>query len=129
MWFSGKNRFQLEVPLEALQRSTPDDYHLKSQKKGYKRFYTDYIEELIAEMVDAEERRDSALQDTLRNIFNKFDQKYVQVLPNKCYGLDNQGHLYESNCTISAMIKMRHFSEPMTFLKLDISNLKISIHF
>jgi len=75
-WGSGKNRFQLEVPLEAIQRSTPDDYHLKSQKKGYQRFYTNYIEELIAEMVDAEERRDSALQDTLRNIFNKFDQKY-----------------------------------------------------
>jgi len=48
---------------------------LKSQKKGYKRFYTDFIEGLIEELVDAEERRDSALQDTLRNIFNKFDKE------------------------------------------------------
>ena len=36
-WGSGRNRYQLEVPESALARHTPDDYELKSQKKGVRR--------------------------------------------------------------------------------------------
>ena len=35
-WGNGRNRFQLEVP-EAVSRSVPDEYELKSQKKGFRR--------------------------------------------------------------------------------------------
>lgn len=73
--YLGKNRYQLEVPESALRSSTPGDYHLKSQKKGFKRFYTSRIEELLEALTSAEERRDEALKDTMRNIFNKFDKK------------------------------------------------------
>ncbi|XP_066936562.1 DNA mismatch repair protein Msh6-like [Clytia hemisphaerica] len=76
-WGNGKNRFQLEVPEDALRKSTPEEYHLKSQKKGYKRFYTDFIVKMIEQLTKAEERRDNALNDTLRSIFNKFDQHYL----------------------------------------------------
>ena len=49
-------------------------------------------------MVDAEERRDSALQDTLRNIFNKFDQKYVQFSLSLSLSLSlSNSNLYYSN--------------------------------
>ena len=37
-WGSGRNRFQLEVPESALARHTPDEYELKSQKKGFRRY-------------------------------------------------------------------------------------------
>lgn len=36
-WGSGRNRFQLEVP-EAVSHNVPDEYELKSQKKGVRRF-------------------------------------------------------------------------------------------
>ena len=36
-WGNGRSRYQLEVPEAALARFTPDDYELKSQKKGYRR--------------------------------------------------------------------------------------------
>ena len=71
----GKFRYQLEVPEKSLERNTPDDYHLKSQRKGFKRFRTDFIEERLLELGEAEERRDAALKDTMRNIFHIFDEK------------------------------------------------------
>ena len=37
-WGTGRNRFQLEVPESALARHTPDEYELKSQKKGFRRY-------------------------------------------------------------------------------------------
>ena len=69
----GRNRFQLEVPESALAHHTPDEYDLKSQRKGYKRYWTREIEGMLARMTDAEERRDSALRDTMRAIFHSFD--------------------------------------------------------
>lgn len=70
---SAKNRFQLEVPDSV--RKIPDKYTLQSQKKGFKRYWTSEIEEKLAEMVDAEERREEVLKDTMRHVFHKFDQE------------------------------------------------------
>lgn len=72
----GNNRYQLEVPESALKSSTPNDYRLKSQKKGFKRFYSNHIEKLLESLTAAEEKRDNALKDSMRNIFNKFDKEY-----------------------------------------------------
>jgi len=68
-----KNRYQLEVPDSI--RKIPDKYTLQSQKKGFKRYWTAEIEEKLAELVDAEERREEALKDTMRHVFHKFDQE------------------------------------------------------
>merc|ERR1719354_1441690 len=75
-WGTGRNRHQLEVPESALCRSTPNDYHLASQKKGFKRFTSDITNKLNEKLSAAEEKRDGALKDTLRSIFNKFDKKH-----------------------------------------------------
>jgi DNA mismatch repair protein MSH6 len=75
-WGSGRNRFQLEVPERALSRHTPNDYDLRSQRKGYKRYWTKEIEDMLARMIDAEERRDAALKDTMRTIFHSFDTHF-----------------------------------------------------
>jgi len=75
-WGTGKNRFQMEIPESTLRSNTPNDYHLKSQKKGYKRYQSNVIENLFEDLVAAEERRDAALKDTMREIFNKFDKEY-----------------------------------------------------
>ncbi|XP_048590320.1 DNA mismatch repair protein Msh6-like [Nematostella vectensis] len=75
-WGSAKNRYQLEIPESALGRNTPDEYTLQSQKKGFRRFWTTEIEEKLAELTEAEERRDAALKDTMRNLFHRFDEHY-----------------------------------------------------
>lgn len=73
-WGSAKNRYQLEVPDSI--RKIPDEYTLQSQKKGFKRYWTAKIEDKLAELVNAEERREEALKDTMRHVFHKFDQEY-----------------------------------------------------
>ncbi|RMX47670.1 hypothetical protein pdam_00013626 [Pocillopora damicornis] len=73
-WGSAKNRYQLEIPDSV--RKIPDEYTLQSQKKGFKRYWTAAIEEKLAELVEAEERREEALKDTMRLVFHKFDQEY-----------------------------------------------------
>ena len=46
-----------------------------SSKKGAKRYRTTEIEDLFAQMVDAEERKASALKDVMRRIFHSFDER------------------------------------------------------
>ncbi|NXN93064.1 MSH6 protein, partial [Rhinopomastus cyanomelas] len=73
-WGTGKNRYQMEIPESAASRNLPEDYELKSSKKGYKRYWTKEIEKMLAAMVSAEERRDAALKDTMRRLFYNFDK-------------------------------------------------------
>lgn len=70
----------MEIPESALRSNTPNDYHLKSQKKGFKRYQSNVIENLVEDLVAAEERRDAALKDTMREIFNKFDKELVDFI-------------------------------------------------
>ena len=74
-WGTAKNRYQLEVPEEVLSNKSLDDYELQSSKKGFKRFWTDEIKEYLAEMINAEERRDAALKDSMRSVFHTFDER------------------------------------------------------
>ncbi|XP_067901328.1 DNA mismatch repair protein Msh6 [Heterodontus francisci] len=75
-WGSAKNRYQLEVPESIADRHVPEEYELKSTKKGYKRYWTKPIEKLLDTMNNAEERRDVALQDCMRRLFCNFDKNY-----------------------------------------------------
>ncbi|KAL8582855.1 hypothetical protein ACOMHN_042688 [Nucella lapillus] len=74
-WGTGKNRYQMEVP-EAVLKRVPEEYELMSSKKGAKRYRTQEIEDLLAELTDAEERKDVALKDIMRRIFHSFDERY-----------------------------------------------------
>ncbi|XP_052086117.1 DNA mismatch repair protein Msh6-like [Mytilus californianus] len=74
-WGSGKNRYQLEIPESALKR-VPDEYDLKSSKKGWKRYWTSDIQDMLAELVEAEDRKDVAQRDCMRRIFESFDERY-----------------------------------------------------
>ena len=76
-WGTGRNRYQLEVPESALAWHTPDDYELKSQRKGFRRYWTRETERLLGEMMDAEERRSCSLKDTMRTVFHAFAEQYV----------------------------------------------------
>ncbi|NP_001383354.1 DNA mismatch repair protein Msh6 [Gallus gallus] len=73
-WGTGKNRYQMEIPETATSRNLPEEYELKSTRKGYKRYWTKEIEKMLAELINAEERRDAALKDCMRRLFYNFDK-------------------------------------------------------
>ncbi|NWQ63822.1 MSH6 protein, partial [Neopipo cinnamomea] len=73
-WGTGKNRYQMEIPESIISRNLPEEYELRSSRKGYKRYWTKEIEKMLAAMVNAEERRDAALKDCMRRLFYNFDK-------------------------------------------------------
>lgn len=77
-WGTAKNRFQMEIPESVTERNLPEEYELKSTKKGYKRYWTKTIEKLFGDLVNAEERRDAALKDCMRRLFYNFDKNYKE---------------------------------------------------
>uniref|UniRef100_H3B5L6 DNA mismatch repair protein n=3 Tax=Latimeria chalumnae TaxID=7897 RepID=H3B5L6_LATCH len=75
-WGTAKNRYQMEIPESVAERHIPEEYELKSTKKGFKRYWTREIEKMLSDLVHAEERRDAALKDCMRRLFYNFDQNY-----------------------------------------------------
>ncbi|KAH3713469.1 hypothetical protein DPMN_073262 [Dreissena polymorpha] len=66
----------MEIP-ETAVKNVPNEYTLMSSKKGAKRYRTAEIEDMLAELTDAEERKDAALKDVMRRIFYNFDKRFV----------------------------------------------------
>ncbi|KAM3863433.1 DNA mismatch repair protein Msh6 [Diretmus argenteus] len=75
-WGTGRNRYQMEVPDSISERSIPEEYEVKSTKKGWKRYMTREIERLFSELQGFEEKRDAALKDCMRRLFYNFDKNY-----------------------------------------------------
>ncbi|XP_061694041.1 DNA mismatch repair protein Msh6 isoform X2 [Syngnathoides biaculeatus] len=75
-WGTGRNRFQMEVPDSISQRNIPEEYEVKSTKKGWKRYVTNESEQLFCELQGFEEKRDAALRDCMRRLFYNFDKNY-----------------------------------------------------
>ncbi|KAM6916671.1 DNA mismatch repair protein Msh6 [Xenentodon cancila] len=75
-WGTGRNRFQMEVPDSVSDRNIPEEYEVKSTKKGWKRYVTKETERLFAELQGFEEKRDAALKDCMRRLFHNFDKNY-----------------------------------------------------
>ncbi|XP_036604458.1 DNA mismatch repair protein Msh6 [Trichosurus vulpecula] len=75
-WGVGKNRYQLEIPESFTLHDLPGEYELKSTKKGCKRYWTKDIEKKLADLMNAEERRDVSLKDCMRRLFFNFDKNY-----------------------------------------------------
>jgi DNA mismatch repair protein MSH6 len=71
-WGTNKDRFQIEVPIN-LCNKVPSSWCSKSQKKTHRRYWTPFIEKKLSELVEAEERLTSAQNDSMRRIFEKFD--------------------------------------------------------
>ncbi|KAM9727262.1 DNA mismatch repair protein Msh6 isoform 1-T1 [Menidia menidia] len=75
-WGTGRNRFQMEVPDSLSERNIPEEYEVKSTKKGWKRYVTRETERLFSELQGLEEKRDAALKDCMRRLFYNFDKNY-----------------------------------------------------
>ena len=65
----------MEVPESVYLRHIPEEYELKSQKKGVRRYWTKEIEGSLERLIEAEERRDAALKDSMRTLFQTFAEE------------------------------------------------------
>ncbi|XP_038136062.1 DNA mismatch repair protein Msh6 [Cyprinodon tularosa] len=103
-WGTGRNRFQMEVPDSVSERNIPEEYEVKSTKKGWKRYVTKESERLFSELQGFEEKRDAALKDCMRRLFYNFDKNYKDwktgaecmavldvLLALSCYSLGGDG--------------------------------------
>ena len=72
-WGTNKDRYQIEVDITKCSR-VPSDWTTKSQKKTHRRYWSPFIEQKLAELLDAENRIELAQKDALRKIFEKFDE-------------------------------------------------------
>ncbi|XP_060781318.1 DNA mismatch repair protein Msh6 isoform X2 [Neoarius graeffei] len=75
-WGTGRNRYQMEVPDSVSERSIPEEFEVKSTKKGWKRYSTKEIEHMFSELQSWEDKRDAALKDCMRRLFYNFDKNY-----------------------------------------------------
>ena len=66
----------MEMP-ESKAIKLPVDFELTSSKKGYKRYWTDETKDLLAALFKAEDRREEALRNTMKNLFKNFDHYYT----------------------------------------------------
>ncbi|KAF6156960.1 hypothetical protein GIB67_039721 [Kingdonia uniflora] len=67
----GKDLYLLEVP-ESLQGCVPRDYELRSSKKGFFRYWTPQIKELLGELSQAEAEKESKLKSILQRLIGLF---------------------------------------------------------
>nr|pir DNA mismatch repair protein FR-3 - mouse (fragments) [Mus musculus] len=76
------NPTTLYVPEEFLNSCTPGMrkwWQLKSQNFDlviFKRYWTKTIEKKLANLINAEERRDTSLKDCMRRLFCNFDKNH-----------------------------------------------------
>ena len=57
----------------------PKEFLLKSRKKGFKRFWTPYIQEQFARLQVLEDKKQTALKNCTATVFTKFYQVEMDV--------------------------------------------------
>ncbi|KAG9457908.1 hypothetical protein H6P81_002416 [Aristolochia fimbriata] len=73
----GKESFLLEVP-ESLQGKVPQDYELRSSKKGFFRYWTPKIKELLTELSQAAAAKESKLKTILQRLVGQFCEHHIK---------------------------------------------------
>nr|XP_011465355.1 PREDICTED: DNA mismatch repair protein MSH6 [Fragaria vesca subsp. vesca] len=73
----GKDTYLLEVP-ESLGGSVPQDYELRSSKKGFFRYWTPNIKKSLTELSQAESERESSLKNILQRLIGQFCEHHIK---------------------------------------------------
>ncbi|KAJ3705799.1 hypothetical protein LUZ61_009504 [Rhynchospora tenuis] len=71
----GKDTYLLEVP-ESSRGSVPRNYELQSSKKGYFRYWTPKIKELLQELSRAEEEKENSMKGILHRLIQQFSENH-----------------------------------------------------
>ncbi|KAH9320155.1 hypothetical protein KI387_021924, partial [Taxus chinensis] len=67
----GKEQYQLEIP-ESMLAKVPQEYEARSSRKGYRRFWTPKVKELLQELSDSQAQREASLRGILQGLVMKF---------------------------------------------------------
>ncbi|GLJ19028.1 hypothetical protein SUGI_0341380 [Cryptomeria japonica] len=67
----GKEQYQIEIP-ESMLAKVPQEYEARSSRKGYRRFWTPKIKELLQELSDAQIQREASLRGILQGLVRQF---------------------------------------------------------
>ncbi|KAL7151089.1 hypothetical protein ABFS83_04G007600 [Erythranthe nasuta] len=73
----GKDAYLLEVP-ESLSQSIPKEYELRSSKKGFSRYWTPVIKNLLGELSQAESERELKLKSILQRLIARFCENHAK---------------------------------------------------
>ncbi|EXB28598.1 DNA mismatch repair protein Msh6-1 [Morus notabilis] len=73
----GKETYLLEVP-ESLRGHVPRDYELRSSKRGFFRYWTPNIKNLLGELSQAESEKESSLKNILQRLIGQFCEHHVK---------------------------------------------------
>ena len=84
----------MEMPVSACQKM-PEDFELKSTKKGFQRYWSAKSPKLLDQLVTAEEKREAAEKDATRRVFELFDDQSVQTFTIESFFI---GFFYEQLC-------------------------------
>ncbi|KAI3980709.1 hypothetical protein MKX01_025274 [Papaver californicum] len=73
----GKDTYLLEIP-ESLQGRVPQNYELRSSKKGVMRYWTPDIKKLLGELSQAESEKESKLKCILQRLIGCFCEHHIR---------------------------------------------------
>ncbi|CAA0824896.1 DNA mismatch repair protein MSH6 [Striga hermonthica] len=73
----GKDAYLLEVR-ESLSQSIPKEYELRSSKKGFCRYWTPVIKDLMKELAQAESEKEAKLKSILRRLIERFCENHIK---------------------------------------------------
>uniref|UniRef100_A0A915N5Q8 DNA mismatch repair protein n=1 Tax=Meloidogyne javanica TaxID=6303 RepID=A0A915N5Q8_MELJA len=104
---TGRNSYQLEIP-DAFCKSLGTDFRLTSQRKGFKRYYTDELYQLFDKLTNSETQRDLISAEVTRRVFADFSQR-----KNKWKNIVN--NLAQFDCLISLTLFAQSSPKKMCF--------------
>ncbi|KAL9239755.1 hypothetical protein vseg_014047 [Gypsophila vaccaria] len=73
----GKDRYLLEVS-DNMSKRVPQDYELRSSKKGFNRYWSPYIKKMVGELGQAEAVKESHLKGILQDLMNRFCEHHAE---------------------------------------------------
>ncbi|OUC48374.1 MutS domain V protein [Trichinella nativa] len=74
---SGRNRYNLEIP-ESACKNLNHEFDFRSQRKGFKRYTTKELDDLVKLLAASEADREVALKDIMRRLFASFCERKVK---------------------------------------------------
>lgn len=119
----GKDLYLLEVP-EGLRGAVPRNYELQSSKKGYFRYWTPKIKELLSNLSQAKADKESKLKGILQRLiehFSKHHNKWRQLVSvtaelDVLISLAIASNYYEGPACRPVIMEISHSDEKLPFL-------------
>lgn len=72
----GKEQYQIEIP-ESMLAKVPQEYEARSSRKGFRRFWTPKVKQLLQDLTDAQAQREASLRGILQGLIRQFCEHHI----------------------------------------------------